>query len=226
VAVASAPKPDRKDRSEHDQRDRALFDTWHAGDARAGNLLVKHYFPRVRLYFIARAQGDHEDLVQETFVRLLSKYEEHRGDSFRAFLFGVARLVFLEFLRRRYRLQNIDPWTDSLGGIVNSGMSSLLAEREDHRLLLDALAMLSLEDQDLLELYYWQRLTARELAEIFGCVLPTVRSRLRAALKRLGVCFTQAAGQPHAKEISSEALETWLAELRPLLEGSKLRPKA
>lgn len=225
VATATATQAETQpvDRSEHDQRDRALFDAWHAGDQRAGNVLVKHYFPRLRLYFIGRARGEHEDLVQDTFTRCLSKYAQSRQASFRAFLFGVARMVFLEFLRKRYRLQNIDPWTDSLQGIARSSMSSLLAQREDHRLLLDALAMLTLEDQDLLELYYWQRLPAAELGQIFGCGVPTVRSRIRAALKRLGVCFAQAAGRPHSTEMDEAQLEAWLAELRPLLERSKLR---
>lgn len=221
-ALASDPEPPCDDRHEHDQRDRELFAAWHAGDGRAGNKLVDHYFARLRVYFIGRAQGEHEDLVQETFTRLLAKYEDYQEGSFRAFLFGIARLVFFEFLRRRYRLQNIDPWTDSLTTICKGSMSSRLAKRENHRVLLDALGMLSLEDQDLLELYHWQRLTARELGGMFGVSEGTIRSRIRATLLRLGKCFGEVAGRSHSIEYGVEELETWLTELRGVLKRSKL----
>lgn len=216
-ATASQTTPASEDRREHDQRDQALFNAWHSGDRRAGNDLVKHYFPRLRMYFIGRAGGEHEDLVQETFTRLLAKYDEYQGGSFRAFTFGVARLVFFEHLRRRYRLRNIDPWTDSLGEICKGNMSSRLAERENHRLLLDALGLLPLEDQDLLEIYYWQGLTGPELSQVFDVVEPTIRGRIRAALKRLAAKFTELAGRPHDNQYSVEHVEAWLVELRAVL---------
>lgn len=221
MTTATAPEPEpRETRRERDQLDRELFSAWRAGDRRAGDELVAHYFPRLRLYFINRAAGEHEDLVQETFTRLLAK-DSYVGESFRAFLFGIARMVFFEFLRRRYRLREIDPWTDSLCVISKGGLSSRLAQREDHRLLLDALGMLSLEDQDLLELHYWQRLSGRELALVFQVGEPTIRGRLGAARKRLVACFSEAAGKPHANEYQIEDLEAWLVELRAVLRRPK-----
>jgi RNA polymerase sigma-70 factor, ECF subfamily len=219
--TATARKTEPDDRRQHDQRDRELFDAWHAGDRRAGDRLIKHYFPRLRVYFIGRASGEHEDLMQETFTRVMAKYDAYRGGSFRSFLFGVARMVFFEYLRRCYSLRNIDPWTDSLSELGKGNMSSRLAEREHHRLLLDALSSLPLDDQDLLELYYWQRLKARELAEIFEVVEPTIRGRIRAALKRLGATFAEVAGNPHGTEYSAEELEAWLDELRGVLKRGK-----
>ncbi|PRP91414.1 RNA polymerase sigma factor SigM [Enhygromyxa salina] len=216
---ATAPEPDRRDpRRTRDEIDHELFTAWRGGDRRAGNKLVNHYFSRVRLYFVARAAGEHEDLIQETFMRLQAKQANYANGSFRAYLFGIARLVFFEFLHHRYRLREIDPWTDSLSVISKGSFSSRLAAREDHRLLLDALGMLSLEDQDLLELHYWQRLTGRELALVFGVGEPTIRSRLGAARKRLIARFSEAAGKPHTNEYRFEDLEAWLIELRALLK--------
>lgn len=159
-------------------------------------------------------------------MRLLAQYDGYQGGSFRAFLFGIANNVFFEFLRRRYRRQNIEPWTDTLAEITKNSMSSRLAKRENHRLLLDALGRLSLQDQDLLELYFWQRLTGREVGAVLGIEEPSVRSRIRATLKRLGKCFTEAAGQPHSTEYGVEDLETWLVELRTVLRHSRLEAEA
>ncbi len=225
TATAPQPEPRAEDRHQHDARDRALFDAWHAGDRVAGNRLLKFYFARLRRYFLVRAQGEHEDLLQETFARVLDKYDDFKRGSFRAFLFGVARKLFFEFLRRRYRLQNIDPYTDSLAAVSKGNFSSRLAAREDQRLLLDALAQLSLEDQDLLDLYHWQGLTARELGEVFERTEGTIRSRLRAARKRLVARFNELAELPHSTELSVEAVEARLLELRAVIGRPMLRPE-
>jgi RNA polymerase sigma-70 factor, ECF subfamily len=47
-----------------------------------------------------------EDLTSETFLRFVSKKDllsNSPPDSIRSFLFGIAKLVFLEYLRRKYR---------------------------------------------------------------------------------------------------------------------------
>lgn len=205
-----------------ERRHAELHRAWRAGDARAANRLIDIYFKRLRVYFLARAQGEHEDLVQETFTRLLA-CESPLG-SFRAFVFGIARNVFHEFLRRRYRLAKLDPFTDSLALVTSASPSSRLAAREELRLLIDALAALELADQDLLELFYWQQLTGPELAELFEVPEGTIRSRLTAARLRLARTFTELAGRPHDIELDPAQLDTWLHELRELLKRSELEP--
>ncbi|MCA9685166.1 MAG: hypothetical protein KC457_23490, partial [Myxococcales bacterium] len=88
-------------RSARDLRDQELYDAWSRGDGHAGNRLFHLYFKRVREYFVNRARGEHEDLVQETFTRLLEKHGDYQGGSFRAFVFGIARLTLFEFYRER-----------------------------------------------------------------------------------------------------------------------------
>ncbi len=198
-----------------------LLERWRGGDARAGEQLVTRYFAAMRAYFLNKAPIDHEDLVQETFARLAGKQAGYRGtSSFRVFLFGVARMILFEHLRGRQRAGRFDPLEQSVADLEGGRMSSLMAQRESHRLLLAALRELALVDQELLELYYWQKLTAGEIAEVQGLPERTVRSRIAAALKRAGKAHAELAGQPHGH--GEAEVEGWLAELSAELAGLRV----
>jgi RNA polymerase sigma factor (sigma-70 family) len=201
-----------------DATDTELLTRWRQGDGRAGSELARRHFVAIRTYFVNKVSVAHEDLVQETFTRMLSHSHRFRGDSsFKVYLFGFARLVLLEHFRARQRDQRIEPMATSGIDLGGTGASSLLGEREQHRLLLDALRRLELRDQELLELYYWQDLSAREIAEHQGVPEPTVRGRVRAALKRLARHYEERSQQPHERELDEQALEGLLAELRTRL---------
>lgn len=195
-----------------------LLEAWRDGDRRAGNLLLRRHFPCVRTYFVNKLPSEHEDLVQETFARLVHARDRYRGEaSFKTFLFRIARHVLAEHLRKRYRRgQQIEPASQAIAYLTDRRPSSVIAERETHRLLLDALRQVSLEDQDLLELYYWQDLTAREVGSLFELVESTIRSRIRAALERLRRAYLELGSAPHSRDLEVDDLEQWLHELRAL----------
>ena len=201
--------------------DGELLDRWRGGDLRAGDALVGRHFATIRAYFLNKAPAEHEDLVQETFVRLLRKRDNYRGaSSFRVFLFGIARMILFEHLRARQHAGRFDPLEQSVADLEGGRMSSLMAQRESHHVLLAALRELPIVDQELLELYYWQKLTAGEIAELQGLPERTVRSRIAAALKRAGKAHAELAGQPDAR--SEAELAGWLAELRAELAGLRV----
>ncbi len=198
-----------------DASDLELLERWRAGDLRAGDRLVTRQFARVRGYFVNKLPYEHEDLVQETFARLVQARDNFRGKaSFRTYVIAIAKLVLVDHLRERYREPQL--WTvhSSIADLSGRRPSSVMAEREEHRLLLDSLRRIPIDDQDLLELYYWQDLTGRELAELFELAESTVRSRIRAALERLRRAYLELRRRPHERELELEQLESWLTELR------------
>jgi RNA polymerase sigma-70 factor (ECF subfamily) len=208
-----------------DDSDGELLTRWRDGDKRAGELLASRYFLAIRGYFLNKAPADHEDLVQKTFERLLQKRDRFRGESsFRVFLFGIARMILLEHLRGKQRDQRIDPMEQSVADLQGGRMSSLLAHRETHRMLLDALRELPLGDQELLELYYWEKLTAREIGQLQAHPEATIRSRLRAALKRLATAYGEIARRPHERDIEGE-LENWMTEVGSEISGMQVGPR-
>ncbi|PRQ07828.1 RNA polymerase sigma factor [Enhygromyxa salina] len=200
--------------------DAELLDRWRGGDMQAGDTLAGRYFMAIRSYFLNKAPAEHEDLVQETFMRLSSKRDSYRGaSSFRVFLFGVARMILLEHLRAKQRAGRFDPMEHSVADVDGGRMSSLMAKGESHRMVLDALRELPLADQELLELYFWQKLTAGEIAELQGLPEPTVRSRVRSALKRVNGFYAKLASSPPREPVT---VEGWLGELRDELENLSL----
>jgi RNA polymerase sigma-70 factor (ECF subfamily) len=198
-----------------DASDTELLTRWRQGDGRAGGQLARRHFVAIRTYFVTKVPVAHEDLVQETFTRMVGSKDRFRGDSsFKVYLFGFARLVLLEHFRARQRDQRIEPMDTSVIDLDGTGVSTWLVEREHHRLLLDALRHLELREQELLELYYGKDMSAREIAEHHGVPEPTVRSRVRAALKRLTQRYTELCEQPSERELDEQDLERLLAELR------------
>lgn len=194
--------------------DLELLERWRAGDRRAGNELLGRHFVDLRTYFLLRLPGEHEDLQQETFSRLVKGIERFRGDaSVRTYLFRIARNVLAEALRKRYRAE-FDPITTSLVDLTGAAQSSILAERERYRLLLDSLRALPLDEQDLVELYFFQRLTGRELEQIFELSEGGVRSRIRTSLASLRTIYFRLAARPHEREIDEHQLGRWMLELR------------
>lgn len=198
--------------------DGELLARWQAGDLEAGDRLASRYFTILRAYFLTKAPSDYEDLVSATFLRLIAKGGGFRGQSsFRVYLFGMARIILLEHFRARRRDDRFEPMQTSVAELEGGAFSSLLAARGRHRLLIDALRQLPLHEQELIEFYYWQGLTAREIAELQGLVEPTIRSRIRAAITRVAKRYAELESKPGGTP-DPDDVEGWLRELRDGLD--------
>lgn len=202
--------------SDSDDADR--LERWQAGDLAAGDALASRYFTILRAYFLTKAPSDYEDLVSATFLRLLDKRDAYRRESsFRVYLFGMARIILLEHFRAYRRNERFEPMQTSVAELEGAHFSSILAARGRHRLLIAAMRQLPLHEQELIEFYYWQGLPAREIAELQGLVESTVRSRIRAALGRVGKAYAEFENNPEAVP-DPESVEGWLRELQAGLD--------
>jgi len=194
--------------------DLELLEAWRAGDSKAGAALYRRYFSGVRAFFINRVAHAQEDLIQDTFAALTKAKDRFRGDSsFKTYLFRIARYTYTAYLRKHCRPdREIDPAADSIADLDQRRPSSVLAEREHLRLLLDSLRALSIDDQELLELYYFEAMTGEQLAAIFEVPVGTLRSRLGAAKSRLTKRFAALANEVREHEWDAE-FEAWMAEV-------------
>jgi len=202
-----------------------LLEQWRTGSTTAADTLVKRYFPEIRTYFLTKFSNEHEELVQETFKRLAEGRDAFRGEaSFKTYLFKIAQYVGHEHLRERYRNgQRFEPASSSIADLTGRRQSSILAEREDYRLLLDATRRLPFAQQELLEHYYWQRLTAKEIAALNEIPESTVRSRIRLALQRLAKIFAELSNKEHARELTEDEVERWFDEVRDEIGRATVR---
>jgi RNA polymerase sigma-70 factor (ECF subfamily) len=200
---------------DEDTEDLVLLDRWCAGDSQAGNRLFHRHYRAVYRFFESKVDRDIDEPVQETFLVCVRKRDQfRRQSSFRTFLFAVARLVLHEhWRRRRSRETPVDFDEISIAALTNS-IRSKLAGREDRGRLLEALRELPLDQQLLLELFYWEKLEGAELAAVFDVEPATIRSRLFRAREALReqVQRTEQRGQAAAAPADFDA---WARALRP-----------
>ncbi|RMG94670.1 MAG: sigma-70 family RNA polymerase sigma factor [Deltaproteobacteria bacterium] len=199
-----------------DETDEELLAAYRAGRTAAGEALFARHFRSVYRFFANKAGDDAEDLVQQTFERCLVASAGFEGrSSFRTFLFGVARNVLREHVRRKARHRA--RWDDrEPPSVYDVGLSParFVVEKREQRVLLEALRRLPLEHQIVLELYFWEHLSGRELAEVLGEPEGTVRGRLRRARARLERELAEVARSEGLLASTRTDLDAWAASLR------------
>jgi RNA polymerase sigma factor (sigma-70 family) len=185
--------------------DLVLFELWRRGDTRAGSSLVRRHFEALHRFFASKAQGQVEDLIQQTFVACVEARDAFRGEStFRAYLFGLARLQLFTHYRKTQRMRALDFTSTSVRDLGLSP-TGVLAQREDERLLSLALQYVPVDQQIALELTYWEGLSAPEVALALGIPENTVYSRLRRAKEHLRRALDVLSDQPNQRQ-RAEAL--------------------
>lgn len=195
--------------------DEALLTAWKRGDRKAGNELFGRHFEPVRRFFINKTDGDVAELVQNTFLRCLDAADRFEGrSSFRTFLFAIAHNLLREHYRARVRDRRQDDIEEVSVEDMGAGPSTVLTAKREQQVLLRALRRIPLRDQVILELYYWERLTAVQIGEILGVPENTARSRIRNGKKRLKDAIEAVAREPSIAESTANDLDGWAEQIR------------
>lgn len=180
--------------------DLELLAQWRAGDTRAGSHLLKRHFEALHRFFSSKTRGQAEDLIQQTFVACVEAKDDFRGESsFRAYLFGLARMQLYMYYRKNGRLNGFDFTTTSVLDLQQSP-TGVLMQRDEQRLLHQALLHVPVDQQIALELTYWEELSAPEVARVLGIPENTVYSRLRRAKEHLKKALEQLSDRPDERE--------------------------
>lgn len=197
--------------------DGELFEAWCRGDRRAGAQLFERHYQAVARFFHNKAAADADDLIQRTFLRCVETHERVRDPtSFRFFLLGVARNVLLEYLDekgRRQRREAPNFLTTSIEDVAPTPSSALDRARAE-RVILAALRRIPIELQIVLELYYWEDLRARELAEVLDLPEGTIRTRIRRAKQLFEEEIGRLAASPELVRSTMCDLAAWAQRLR------------
>jgi RNA polymerase sigma-70 factor (ECF subfamily) len=175
-----------------------------AHDPAALRELVDAYSPRVfgLLYRLTGSRETAEELLQETFlrlVRMIGEYE-HTG-KFEPWLFRIAANLARDHARRARRRRG-SLALDSFPGADGPGMADVAdasqpepsreaARNEAAARLNECLQRLGEIDREIILLRHFSELSFREIAEILQIPLGTALARAHRALKRLRAEFGQ-----------------------------------
>ena len=167
--------------------ERELIDACRRGERDAFRTLFESQKDKV--YSIAlRFSGDPAlavDIAQDTFLKLFSSMSDFRGDA--AFSTWVYRLVVNSCLDHKRRSWRTIPMADELlsalrspGDTLNGLMRAQVSDSVQH-----AVEKLPADQRIVVLLRYTEGLAYEEIAEVLGCSLGTVASRLNRAHKVL-----------------------------------------
>lgn len=153
---------------------RYLLDQSVEGDEVALGELIRRTQPDVyRVCSILGSAGEEDDLVQETYLRMMRAVDAFRGEStVRTWLLSIARFTCADAVRRRQRQRRL---MDRL--IENTTP----AEEPAHELAGSLLDVLSEDRREAFALTQIVGLSYDEAASVIGCPVGTVRSRVSRA---------------------------------------------
>jgi RNA polymerase sigma factor (sigma-70 family) len=201
---------------EDERSDEQLLEAWRAGDKRAGSALYARHCDRVRRFFANKIANptDAEELIQNTWLACVKGRDRIEG-TFRAYLLGTARKQCCKHWAGRTK-RDVDIETLAIADLTDRP-SSIVARDQTQRMLLDALRHLEMSDQMILELYFWEGLSGRELGEVMSMTEERVRGRLRSAREALRKAIRRRENLLGLPESTDENIQDWARGVRDLI---------
>lgn len=169
------------------------------GDSTALDLLIRRHEPGLRRFVRGLVpEANVDDLVQETMMRAVAQLSGFRADArFTTWLFAIARFTCIDHLRRAGRtpfddgfhaaneLPNRTTPLERLPDVLGLGPDREAMGCEVRERVLDAVQSLPEPLRRVFLLRFLGELRFRDLAEMLGEGVPTVKSRMRYAVERL-----------------------------------------
>jgi len=177
--------------------DRILVERVQNGDVAAFDTLVRKYRERLYgiIYNLTSNREDAADLTQESFIKAFSSINRFKGNSaFFTWLYRIGVNTALSHLKRNrlrrfFSLEHIQEEgsnaqvLETLAAKHKSEKGALLSELQEK--LNEAMQKLSPKHRTVVVLFEIEGLSHQEIADIVGCSVGTVRSRLHYAKQQL-----------------------------------------
>lgn len=190
IAKAIVPSAERKKEADDDL---IIVEKVQAGDVDAFDILIRKYRERVYsvIYNLTSNREDASDLAQDTFIKAFQSINRFKGkSSFFTWLYRIALNTTLTHLRknklRRFfsfeKMVDEDHsagFIDSMTSDSDSDKAALMSELQEK--LNDAFQKLSVKHRTVITLFEIDGLSHKEISDIVGCSVGTVRSRLHYA---------------------------------------------
>lgn len=171
--------------SQHDARDAALLERIGAGDRVAFEALYRAYFTRLDRFLqrMLRRPQVVEEVINDTMVVVWHRVRQFSGRSkVSTWIFGIA------YRRALKALADVDEpveFDETTHPDPQATAADAVLQTELRVVLEHALAQLTAEQRAVVELTYFHGCHYREIAQIVGCPVETVKTRMFYARRRL-----------------------------------------
>lgn len=158
---------------------------------------------KVKLYNYFRRLGNttahSEDLVQETFMRVLAYRSSFNGDSqFNTWLYSIARNTSVDFHRKNKYAASHDEFDEEHHEAGHENQQKTMTEQycanEQQALFDKALNTIEPQHREIIVLSRFAQLRYEQIAELFDCNLNTLKSRMTLAVSKLKQTYQHLSG--------------------------------
>lgn len=176
----------------------ALMRQVQAGCIDKLSILFERYHVPLFHYFLrtGNSRAASEDLVQETFTRVLAYRHSFNGSAtFKSWLYGIASNARVDYYRKAKQDRvhiNIDDTQLASSGDTASGYE----RQQQHERFDAALQSLDTQQREMIVLSRFVHLNYEEIAAMQQCNLNTLKSRMRKAISLLHLAYNRLAGEP------------------------------
>ena len=164
------------------------------GDADSFNQLVLRWERPIYAlaYRTIGREEDARDVCQETFLRAFRALPGFRGQAkFSSWLYRIALNLCRDWIRRERRTGFVQPPEEvdllelAAAGAPAESMEDLVARKDQVRAVERVMALLPEDQRTAIVLKEYHGLTFQEIADLLGCPLSTVKTRLYQGLSVL-----------------------------------------
>jgi RNA polymerase sigma-70 factor (ECF subfamily) len=166
----------------------ALFERVAARDLRAFESLYRLYHPRLVRFLSAlmRRPALVEEVLNDTMYAVWNRPEAFQGKSrLSTWIFGIAYRKAMKAISRRDDDSPLDDAWAELTPSDEAGPDRQMEDDQTRAILAQAIEELSPDHRAVVNLCYFQEMPYRDIAEVMGCPIDTVKTRMFHARRRL-----------------------------------------
>jgi RNA polymerase sigma-70 factor (ECF subfamily) len=174
--------------------DEELVTRSRSGDTDSFNQLVLRWERPIYAlaYRVIGREEEARDVCQDTFLRAYRALPGFKGEAkFSSWLYRIALNLCRDWIRRQQRApvmqfpEGVDPLEMAAEGEPAESIETLVARRELSAVVEEAMTLLPEEQRTAIILKEYHGMTFQEIADLQGCPLSTVKTRLYQGLSVL-----------------------------------------
>lgn len=161
--------------------DREMLRRIHEGNKDAMNAVIEKYYDDIYrfCFYLTSSETDSYDISQEVFLRFIRYSHACSWRNLKGYLLIIARNVCRDYFRRKER-EGAGSLSDEL-----PDKRDVMEDAESRYLLQTLLGLLSYEQREVIVLRVREGMKFREISDMTGCSLSTVKSRYRLGIERM-----------------------------------------
>lgn len=160
------------------------------GDIEVFSLLVSKYqnlvFTICSRVFDNREEA--EDIAQESFIKCFQSLKQFKGESkFSSWLYTITYNTCLNHLKYKKRQTSVEDIANIADHeiIEQDQIFAKLEQKEQTNLIQKALSKLELDEQMIIQLYYYEELPIKEISSILSLKIENIKIKLFRSRKKL-----------------------------------------